>query len=56
MSESIKDKNNVIRTISISKEQDEFLKNHKGKINFSNECRALIDRMREKVNNPDSDD
>jgi hypothetical protein len=39
----------VIRTISISKADDDFLRNNKKGINFSAECRKLIEDLKKKT-------
>lgn len=41
----------VIRTISISVKDDDFLRDNKKSINFSAECRRLIEDLRKKASN-----
>lgn len=42
-------KKSIIRTVSITPEDDAFLKSNKGSVNFSNECRKLIAQLRKQV-------
>lgn len=56
MSESLSDKKkSIIRTVSITPEDDEFLKKNKGSINFSNECRKLITQLRKQAEGEDTE-
>lgn len=42
-------KKSIIRTVSITPEDDAFLKRNKGAVNFSNECRKLIAQLKKQV-------